>query len=245
MTERADFSVDDAKRIANVVQRVEGQRPGRKPNPTRKDLLNSPIVPVMLLEDLKNGYIGKAAVLKPDLNRTHQLIRCNGEVKQNFTFNLEWGDGEAKFISMSATPAELEAALQSLPGITNRDVEVDFGNHTRGVSREIVSDDETEVYESFAYNTYCWIVTFTGRYENADHQELMEPSVANGNGFSYMSSQRINFRDSGQTIDITSIPVGQTTTGDTILKRGAIGTAGYIEGYGYILLNLEVRILDY
>lgn len=257
-TDPAGFSLRDAKRIARVVREVEREKrivPGELAYTPRSE--NSTYV--MLLDDCQSGQTCKAARLTIDESVSHQLLTINGDPPSSTSaFKIEWsltetvneetgestliGAEEVTGISPFATAEELYEKLREFSFIGERDVEVQCGTHERPVSR--VNPDTGLV--SSVYSPLRWIVTLRGDLEGTD-VPLMRLSITTGSDWAWCSSEKSSLYDSGETIDILSgTPTGQTVTGDTILKRGAIGLALPVdESPGWVLGNLEPRNVDY
>lgn len=239
---------DLARRMRDATLRVEHQLPPAPPGPVYHGDGAPPIV-FMLLEELHAGFTADAAVLKRQQSHETQIVTIVGGTQiqpgtPTGSFRLKWNPDNLEddplpndtplqtgSISTTATAEEVVAALVQHPAITASDVVVQGGEE---LSR--------------------WFITFQGKYAGRD-VPLLQPVEDQDDFVANRASVEVSgvteLEDTGRSETLRAVIPTDTLmasrnnpiTRFTPLRRGAIGVAISVPGFGYIPVAIEPREL--
>lgn len=221
--------------ISDLV-RKSAEDPSFRPRASQhKKQLPGMVVPFMLLEDIESGEQAKAVRLTTGSAHTKYLLTASGLRDEDAEFRLIWGEETISEVSVSSTPVELRQRLLEFSFLSENDVYVQLGNHSRAVN------SRGDIEE---FNLYRWIVKLRPGLESL---EMPAPSISTGEQI-WMGIEKTQLEDSYELIRVRSLlPVGVDLYGNSPMQAGAIGLATYMQATerpaGWVIQSLEARNL--
>ena len=247
MAERVTFGDNERRRIRNAVRKVEHDTP--PPSQPQRHFGENPPVVFYLLEELHAGSTGQAAVLRRQVSHETQIVTVVGGTQiqpgqPTGSFRLKWDPNNIEedplpndtplqtgSIRADATREEVIEALVQHPAIGENDVKVQVGGE---LSR--------------------WFITFTGIYAGKQ-VPLLQPVEDQDDFVATRASVEVSgeteLEDTGFEVTLRAVIPTDTLmasrnnpiTRFTPLRRGAIGVAVSVPGFGYIPVSIEPREL--